>query len=270
VIHLEARKVDRLLPSLAKNIKAAQAKHDQRLAARLIAEGSDTSSYGSFWSKAPAAFLLVFDGGVVFLVLCDAWGIDLSRGLDDLPVSTGLLLGSFALLIVFVNVQAGFLATSPVSPRRRLLGAAGLVVIAGTLAYLRAVSIQEGGIALGLLGALVTIVAGIVGGVLQRKLLPIIKAHREHRRKLGRADKAVAETEEKLAAAKGELQKAELQKKALAAEAEALERKPQERASQRADIDQIQAARLKAVRYYYALGQRFAGKGKKDQEGGDV
>jgi hypothetical protein len=269
-IRLDTRKVDRLLPGFAKNINAAQARVDERLAARRTTEAAEPSSHGSVWSKIPAAFLLLCDGGVVFLALCDAWGIDLSRGLDDLPISTGLLLASFALLIVFINAQAGFLATSPVSPRRRLLGAVGLLVIAGTLAVLRAVSVQEGGIALGLLGALVTIVAGIVGGVLQRKLLPTIKAHREYRQKLGLVNKAVAEAEEKLAAVKGEAQKAESQKKALAAEAQILERKPHERASQRSDIDQIQAARLKAVRYYYALGQRFAGKGKKNQEGVDA
>jgi len=269
-IRLDTRKIDRLLPGLAKNIRAAQVKLDERLAARRKVEAAEPPSHGSVWSKIPAAFLLVCDGGVVFLVLCDAWGIDLSRGLDDLPISTGLLLGSFALLIVFINAQAGFLATSPVSPRRRLLGAAGLLVIAGTLAVLRAVSIPEGGIALGLLGALVTIVAGIVGGVLQRKLLPIIKAHREHRQKLGLATKNVTEVEEKVALAKGELQKAADHKKVLLTEAEGLQRKPQERAAEHADIDQIQASRLKAVRYYYALGQRFAGKGQKNQEGGDA
>lgn len=269
-IRLEGRQLERQHPGLTKKIKAAQSKLDECLKAHRSAEAAEPPSHGSVLSKLPAAFLLVFDGGVVFLVLCDDWGIDLARGLDDLPVPTGLLLGSFALLIVFINAQAGLLATSPVSPRRRLLGAAGLLLIAGSLAYLRAVSVQDGGIALGILGALVTIVAGVVGGILERKLLPIIKAYREHRRKLGRADKAVAEAEEKLGAAKDELQKAELQKKALAAEADALERKPQERASQRADIDQIQAARLRAVRYYYALGRRFAGKGQKNQEDGDV
>lgn len=269
-IRLDTRKIDRLLPGFVKYIKAAQTKLDERLAARRGVEAAEPPSHGSIWSKVPAAFLLICDGGVVFLVLCDAWGIDLSRGVDDLPISTGLLLGSFALLVVFINAQAGFLATSLVSPRRRLLGAAGLLLIAGTLAVLRAVSIAEGGIALGLLGALVTIVAGVVGGILQRQLLPVIKAHREHRQKLGLANKAVAEAEEKLAVAKGEEHKAETQKKVLLGEAEGLQRRPQERASQRTDVDQIQASRLKAVRYYYALGQRFAGKGQKYQEGGDA
>lgn len=255
---------------LAKNIKAAQAKLDERLAACHLVEKTEPPSYGSFWSKAPAAFLLLCDSGVAFLVLCDAWGLDISRGVDDLPVSTGLLLGLFALLIVFINAQAGHLATSPVSPRRRLLGAAGLVFIAGTLAVLRARSIAEGGIAIGLLGAAVTIVAGVFGGILQRKLLPIIKAHREHRQKLGLAMKYVADAEKKITVATGELQKAETQKKILLAEVEGLQRRPQERASERADIDQIQASRLRAVRYYYALGQRFAGKGQKNEEGGDA
>jgi hypothetical protein len=269
VIRLDARKLARQFPGFAKSIRVAQARLDERLAACRKVEAAEPPSHGSVWSKIPAAFLLFFDGGVVYLVLCDTSGIDLARGLDDLPVSTGILLACFALLVVFINAQAGFLATSPVSPRRRLLGAAGLLVIAGTLAYLRAVSIPEGGIALGLLGALVTIVAGIVGGVLQRKVLPILKAYRAHRQKLGLANREVAEAEEKLAAAKNDAHKAESQKKAFAAEVAALERKPQERASQRADIDQIQEARLKAVRYYYALGQRFAGKGKKNREGDD-
>jgi hypothetical protein len=269
-IRLDTRKIDRLLPGLAKNIKAAQAKFDERLAACRLVEKTEPPSFGTFWSKAPAAFLLVCDSGVAFWVLCDTAGCDLSRGIEDIPVSTGLLLGAFSLLIVFINAQAGFLATSPVSPRRRLLGVVGLVLISGTLAVLRAQSVAEGGIALGLLGAVVTIVAGVFGGILQRKMLPIIKAHREHRQKLGLATKIAAEAEEKVAVAKSELEKTEAQKKTLLAEAEALQHKPQERASQRADIDLIQAARLKAVRYYYALGQRFAGKGRKNLEGGDV
>jgi multidrug efflux pump subunit AcrA (membrane-fusion protein) len=95
-------------------------------------------------------------------------------------------------------------------------------------------------------------------------------AHREHRQKLALANKAIAEAQEKIAFAKAEVQKAELQKRALIAETASLEGKPRERASQRTDLDQIQEARRKAVRYYYALGCRFAGKGTKNQEGSDV
>ena len=269
-IRQEVRKIDRQLPALARNVKAAQVKLDDSLATHREVEESQAPSYGSVWSRIPAVAIILFDTAVAFLALSDAAGLDLSHGFDDLPLSTAFLLGSFSILVSFTNVQAGFLATSPVSPRRRLLGATLLLLIAGALAVIRAASVAGASIAVAFLGALVTILAGVVGGVLQRKLLPVIMAHREHRQKLALANKAIAEAQEKIAFAKAEVQKAELQKRALIAETASLEGKPRERASQRTDLDQIQEARRKAVRYYYALGCRFAGKGTKNQEGSDA
>jgi len=259
----ELRRLSRLAPSLAKALKKVESKVEALVAERTAVERAEPQSYGSIATKVPAFLLVACEGGFTFMTLSDAWGFDVSQGFGEIPVSVGIVIGAASLLVVFVTTQLGFVATSPVSPRRRLFGGIALLIVAVFLAKLRIDSVAEGGVAFGVLGAIITIFAGVFAGLLQRHLVPIVRAHREHRRRLALASKTVAEAENQAAVAKQAVENAELRRKELLSEAQELAKKPQERAARRTEVGVIQAARLKAVRWYHAVGCRWSGKGAK-------
>jgi len=265
-IRAEVRKLARSAPILGKALSEAEGKVAALASERLAIERAEPLSFGSVATKAPVALLVLFEGGFTFMTLADAWGFDVSQGLEEMPASIGLLIGGASLFIVFLTAQFGAAATSPASPVRRALGRVGLVLAAVCLAKLRIDSVADGGVALGILGAAGTIAAGLFAGRLQRRLIPIFRSHREHRRKLAVAAKSAAEAEEQIAIAKATIESAEARRKMLLSGAQALAQKAQERAARRTEVGLIQAARLKAVRWYFEVGQRWAGKGSRGHE----
>ena len=252
-----------VLRQIAENKKKegpAEQAHNKAVAARQSVENEDLPPYGSLRNGVPTALLAATDGAFVFWALCDAAGIDLSQGFGELSPFVAIMLALVSLLAVIVNSIAGFIATSPVSPRRRLGGWAFLLTIAITLAVMRAASTPETNYAFTILGCVLTVVAGYAAGAIQRKLIPILAAHRAHRRRVGLVEKAEGEAKTKLDTLLSATENLEVRRRGLQTEIENLANMPTSRAVRKTEIERIQASRLKAVRYYYALGQRFSGR----------
>lgn len=205
------------------------------------------------------------DGSFMFWAFCDVAGVDLTRGFSDLSIPTAVLISLVSLLGVAVNSFAGFLATSP-APRTRLVGWVGLLTIAATLGVMRSASAPEASIAFTIFGCIVTLVAGYVAGAVQRRLLPIIAAHRAHRHRLAVAHKTEAEAKAKLGGEQAAIERLEGHRRALKTEAENIAGMPARRAARKAELTQLQEARLKAARYYHALGQRLFGRKPADED----
>jgi hypothetical protein len=234
---------------------------NETVAVRQAAENENLPPYGGLRNGVLIALLAAaMDGAFMYWALCDTAGIDLTQGFGDLSALLAIMLALVSFLGVIVNSLAGFVASSPASMRRRLVGWISLFTIAITLGVMRAASTPETNYAFTIFGCVLTVVAGYFAGKIERKLLPLIAAHRVYHRRLALAQKAEAEAKDKLNTLLSATERLEAHRRGLRAEMENLAGMPARRAARNAEIEKIQSARLKAVRYYYALGQRFSGR----------
>jgi hypothetical protein len=247
-----------------KRIGPAENVHDEGVAARQAIENEDLPAYSNKGQTIGTLVFMAADGSFMFWAFCDVAGIDLTQGVGDLAVTTAVMIILVSLLGVLVNSVCGFLATSP-RPRLRLVGWLSLLTIAVTLGIMRAKSTAETNYAFTVFGCIVTMVAGYAAGAIQRRLLPIIGAHRAHRRRLEIAQKAESEAQAKLDEAHAAAEQLEERRRCLKAEAESLASMPARRATRKSEIEKIQDARLKSVRYYYDLGRRLFGRKPADE-----
>jgi hypothetical protein len=265
-IRIENGELGQEITENRKKVGPAEKAHAEAIATRQAAEHEDIPPYGGTRNGAPLALFAITDGAFNFWALCDVAGVDLTTGFGNLSPLVAVMLALVALLGVVGNTLAGFVATSPVSPRRRLIGWALLLAFAITLAVMRAESTPETNVAFTVFGCILSMVAGLAGGIIQRRILPIIAAHRAHARKVALAEKAEAEAKAKLDAVLFATDQLNGRRRSLRAEVENLACMPARRAARNAEIDKIQAARIKAVHYYYALGQRFSGRKTGDEK----
>lgn len=253
-----------LIGERKKKIGPTEKSHDEAIAARQTVENEDLPTYGRKGHAGGTLFIMTADGAFIFWALCDVAGIDLTQGASDLSVMTALMIALVSILGVLVNSFCGFLVTSP-SPRTKLVGFAALVTVAVTLGVMRTKSTVDTNFAFTIFGCIVTMVVGYVAGAVQRYLLPIIAAHRAHRRRLEIARRAEAEAKAKLDEANAALDQLEVRRRGLKAEAETLAAMPARRAARKSEIKKIQDARLKSIRYYHDLGRRLFGRKPADE-----
>lgn len=263
-VRIEDGEVHQQILENKKMVGPAEKSHADTVAARQAAENEDVPPYGGIRNGAPLALFGSTDGAFIFWALCDVVGIDLTNGFTNLSPLVAVMLALVSLLGVVGNTLAGFVATSPVSPRRRLIGWALLLTFAITLAVMRAESTPETNVAFTVFGCILTMVAGLAGGIIQRRIVPIIAAHRAHARNVALSEKAEAEAKAKVDGILSVVDQLEGRRRNLRAEMERLASMPARRTARKAEIDKIQAARIKAVHYYYTLGQHFSGR-----KGGD-
>ncbi len=263
-IRTEDGEIVALVAERKKKIGPVERCLDEAVAARQAVENGELPSYSNKGQTIGTLVFVAADGSFMFWAFCDVAGIDLTQGVGDLAVTTAVMITLVSLLGVLVNSFCGFLATSP-RPRLRLVGWASLLTIAVTLGVMRAKSTAETNYAFTVFGCIVTMVAGYAAGAIQRRLLPIIGAHRAHRRRLEIAQKAESEAQAKLDEVHAAVEQLEERRRCLKAEAESLASMPARRATRKSEIEKIQDARLKSVRYYYALGRRLFGRKPADE-----
>lgn len=258
---IRAEDVEILVIIAERKKKAAlcEKNYDEAVADRRTVENERLPAY---LGKGHTAIMVAFvaaDGSFMYWAFCDVAGIDLTRGFSDLSIPTAFMIGLVSLLGVAVNSFAGFLATSP-APRTRLVGWAALLTIAVTLGVMRSASAPETNIAFTIFGCIVTLVAGYVAGAIQRRLLPIIAARRAHCHHLAVTQKTEVEAKAKLSEEQANIEQLEARRRELKAEAENIASMPARRAARKTELGRLQDGRVKAARYYHALGQRLFGR----------
>ena len=264
-IRTEDAEIVRQIADNKKKEVPAEKVFDETLAARQVVQNQKTPPYDGLRYGAPAALLMGADGAFMLWAFFDVAGVDLTRGFGDVSLLLAVMLALVALLGVIVNSLAGFIATSPVSPRRRLVGWTLLLTIAITLGVMRTASTPETNFAFTILGCVFTVISGLATGTIQHILLPIIAAHRAHNHNVALAQKVEVEASIKLETLRSTIENLEARRRRLRTEIEDLASMPARRAARKAEIEKVQAARLKAARYYFGLGQRFAGRTPSDE-----
>jgi hypothetical protein len=215
-----------------------------------------------------AGILAIGELGNSGWAIADALGIDVTGQILDVSPVSWAIVASTATVVTVVNAVAGSLATSPHSPQRRLYGWLLLFGLAVVQAGIRsAVSVQTS-IWLMALSFGISLLAGWAAGKAHRAISSTLEIRRAYRNRLRLAEEATATAEAEIKKTEAAIVAATNRRRTLAAESDALAAAPERERAASDNIAQIRQARRQQAKYWYVLGQRFAGKDKaaKDKE----
>jgi len=249
------------------SLKAKLEQKAQRKAAAIQARDQIRATVSTAGQSLPskmafAGILGIGEFGNSAWSVADALGIDVTGQPGDVSASSYAIVISTAVVVTVVNGVAGSLATSAHSPRRRLGGWLLLLVIALALAGIRSAVAADVSAWLMLLSFAISLLAGLAAGVAHRALAATLDVRRSHRKCLHAAEEAAAAAATDLASVEGAVRAAAARRRALAVEADDITAPPRSENEASDDLAQIRQARAHQARYWFLLGQRFAGRGQ--------
>jgi hypothetical protein len=259
------------MADLKKQLDQKRQRKEAAFAAQEKVKADAPHAEQSLKSKAAFAGILgVGELGNSAWAIADVVGLDVTGQLSDVPALSVAIVVSMSMVITIVNGVAGSLATSDHSPRRRLGGWILLLIIAFALAGIRSVLAVEVSIWLILLAFVISLLAGIAAGVAHRAWAAIIEIRRAYRTRIRLAEEASATAEADVMKTEAAIAAAAARRRKLAAEVDAFNVVPQTEHTGAEDLSQIRQARRRQARYWYTLGQRFAGKDRSATGKGDA